>query len=317
MSRLTDVSKTYKPFRYPWAMEKAVAHEKMHWGEWEARLHEDLVQWNTGKLTAGEKAHITSILRLFTQSDMEVGRNYLQVFVPYFKNNEVRAMLTSYAAREFVHQRAYALLNDTLGLPEQEYSAFLEEPVLSEKVSFMQADEALTSHDIALSLAQTVCNEGMSLFSAFIMLLGYQRTGKMKGTCEIVEWSIRDENTHVDGMLQLFHTHLEENPEIVTDYFKKRVYDMFRTAVELEDQVIDLAYQDGGPSDLEKEDVKRYVRYLADRRLLQLGMKPNFGVKDNPLPWVDWVISGDSFKNFFEGVVTDYSTAGLIGTWEY
>lgn len=317
MPRLIDVSNTYKPFRYPWAMEKAVAHEKMHWGEWEARLHEDLVQWNTGKLTAGEKAHITSILRLFTQSDMEVGRNYLQVFVPYFKNNEVRAMLTSYAAREFVHQRAYALLNDTLGLPEQEYSAFLKEPVLADKVAFMQSEEALTPLDISMELAQTICNEGMSLFSAFIMLLGYQRTGKMKGTCEIVEWSIRDENTHVDGMLQLFHTHLEENPEVVTDHFKKSVYNMFRTAVELEDQVIDLAYKDGGPSDLDKEDVKRYVRYLADRRLLQLGMKPNFGVKDNPLPWVDWVISGDSFKNFFEGVVTDYSTAGLIGEWEY
>lgn len=318
MPRLTtDISQTYKPFQFPWAMERAVTHEKMHWGEWEARLHEDLVQWNTNKLTEGEKAHITSILRLFTQSDVEVGKNYLQVFIPYFKNNEIRAMLTSYAAREFVHQRAYALLNDTLGLPEQEYSTFINEPVLADKVEFMQTQESLEPKDIAVALAQTVCNEGMSLFSAFVMLLGYQRTGKMKGTCEIVEWSIRDENTHVDGMLQLFHTHLEGNPSIVTDDFKKSIYDLFRKAVMLEDSVIDLAYKDGGPVDLEPTEVKNYVRYLADRRLLQLGMKPNFGVKENPLPWVDWIVSGDSFKNFFEGVVTDYSTAGLVGTWEY
>ena len=298
-------------------MERAVTHEKMHWGEWEARLHDDLVQWNTGKLIKEEKDHITSILRLFTQSDVEVGRNYLQVFIPYFKNNEVRAMLTSFANREFVHQRAYALLNDTLGLAEKEYSAFLQEPSLDSKVSFMQAKEVLDEKDIAVALAQTVCNEGMSLFSAFIMLLGYQRTGKMKGTCEIVEWSIRDETSHVEGMLELFKTHLEENPHVVTDGFKKTVYDLFREAVRLEDDVIDLAYKEGGPDDLDKEDVKRYVRYLADRRLLQLGLKPNFGVKSNPLPWVDWVINGDSFKNFFEGVVTDYSTAGLVGEWRY
>ena len=65
-------SKTYKPFKYPWAVEKAVAHEKVHWGEWEAKLQDDVAQWNNGKLTDVERNHITQILRLFTQSDVQV-----------------------------------------------------------------------------------------------------------------------------------------------------------------------------------------------------------------------------------------------------
>ena len=91
---------------------------------------------------------------------------------------------------------------------------------------------------------------------------------------------------------------------------------MFRDAVSLEDKVIDLAYQlDGSIEGLEKSDVKIYIRYLADRRLTQLGLKPNWEVPENPLPWLDWLISGDSFKNFFEGTVTDYSSDGMAGDW--
>ena len=66
---------------------------------------------------------------------------------------------------------------------------------------------------------------------------------------------------------------------------------------------------------LKKQDVKTYIRYLADRRLLQLGLKPIYKQKNNPLTWLDWVVSGDSFKNFFEGTVTDYNADGMKGGW--
>ena len=309
-------SMTYKPFKYAWAVESAVQHEKIHWGEWEAKLQEDVTQWKNGDLSTSEKKHITSILRLFTQSDVAVGSNYINLFLPKFHNNEIRAMLTSFVNREFVHQRAYSLLNDTLGLPEEEYGAFLDYDEMREKIEFMQNGDTSTLTGLAKALAQSACNEGMSLFSAFVMLLNYQRFGKMRGMCEIVEWSIRDETTHVQGMTQLFRQFCEEHPRIITDEFKKDIYQMFRDAVSLEDKVIDLAYQlDGSIEGLEKSDVKIYIRYLADRRLTQLGLKPNWEVPENPLPWLDWLISGDSFKNFFEGTVTDYSSDGMAGDW--
>jgi ribonucleoside-diphosphate reductase beta chain len=138
----------------------------------------------------------------------------------------------------------------------------------------------------------------------------------MKGMCEIVEWSIRDESMHVEGMTRLFRTFCEEHPRIVTDEFKASIYQMFRDAVALEDKVIDLAYKNIDQiQGLTADDVKGYIRYIADRRLIQLGLKGNWKVKENPLPWLDWIVNGDSLKNFFEGVVTDYNAAGMSGDW--
>ena len=312
---LLEESKTYKPFQYAWAVEAAIDHEKIHWGEWEAKLQEDVAQWQGGKLSAQEKHHITQILKLFTQSDVAVGRNYLEYYIPKFKNNEIRAMLSSFANREFVHQRSYALLNDTLGFPEDEFSAFLEYKVMKDKVDFM-GDIDMHSHaGTGLAIARSVMNEGMSLFSAFIMLLNYQRYGKMKGMCEIVEWSIRDETMHTEGMVKLFREFCDEHPKIVTDEFKKQIYDMFRMGVTLEDKVIDNAFEMGEVEGLTAHDVKQYIRYLADRRLIQLGLKGNWKVKENPLDWLEWVLNGASHKNFFEGTVTDYNSDGMEGEW--
>jgi ribonucleotide reductase beta subunit family protein with ferritin-like domain len=86
--------------------------------------------------------------------------------------------------------------------------------------------------------------------------------------------------------------------------------------VELEDKFIDLAYGDNSEIDnLSKKEVKKYIRYIADRRLLQLGLKPNFKVKDNPLPWLDWILNAPDHTNFFENRVTEYEVGGLKGSW--
>ena len=586
-----------------------------------------------------EKTHITNILRIFTQSDVAVGGNYSDIFINEFKNNEIRNMLLSFANREGTHQRAYALLNDTLGMDESEYSVFLNYKEMADKIEFMtQPPKSMKKKDqrLAFELARSVCNEGMSLFSAFVMLLNYQRFGKMKGTCEIVEWSLRDEtcftpeteilteigwvsfeelshelkvaqydssngeisfvkpvsyidkhysgnlvsfkstyrfdltatanhdllylhtysngllpkkvrfdqfephyrkkiivsgrkvggrdtltdldkfrialqadgsidyringkfsgcrasifklkkerkikrlleildnlgwdytktyiperdmssirvkspaqielsktfnwvnldevsnewaedflyelghwdghfvegreerityvttekfnldlvqalsviagwsctvgiriddrkdtfsdcyvanlhadttfkatgnvnktithyegrvmcvsvptgnivvrqnnrvaivgNCHVEGMTKLFHTYLKENPHLVTDTLKSYIYKNFTQAVVLEEALIDFIYDEINIEGLTSQELKTYIRYLADRRLLQLGMKPIFKQKKNPLPWLDWIISGDSFKNFFEGVVTDYNASGMVGDFD-
>lgn len=310
---MLEYSKAYKPFKYAWCMELTESHEKIHWGAWEARLQEDVNQWKTGELSDIEKEHITQILRLFTQSDVAVGGNYCDLFIPKFKNNEIRNMLLSFANREGTHQRAYALLNDTLGLPDSEYSAFLEYKEMKDKIEFMQNGDTSTLAGLGKALAQSTCNEGLSLFSAFVMLLNYQRFGKMKGMCEIVEWSIRDETMHVEGMTKLFREFCLEHPKVVNDKFKSSIYQMFTDAVDLEDKVIDLAYHLGETQGLSKAEIKIYIRYLADRRLSALGLKPLWDIKENNLSWLDWIINGDSFKNFFESVVTDYNASGLSG----
>ncbi len=311
---LLEESKSYKPFNYPWAVELTKKHEEIHWVEDEAELSEDVQDWRT-KLSEDEKEFITQVLRLFTQSDVQVGQNYHDFLIPKFRNNEVRNMLSSFASREGVHQRAYALLNDTLGLPEEEFHKFLEYKEMADKLDFMK-DNNITSHTgLALSLAQSVFNEGMSLFASFVMLLNFQRFGKMKGMGTIVEWSIRDESLHVQGNAKLFRTFCDEHPRIVTDELKSKIYEMAKNAVTLEDRFVKLAYKGNAIEGLTEEDVKQYIRHIADRRLLQLGLKPKYKAKDNPLPWLDWVLNGTSHDNFFEKRVTEYSVVGMEGDW--
>ena len=312
---LLEQNKSYKPFSYPWAVSYATEHERIHWIEDELELQTDVSHWKSGKLSKEEKNHITQILRLFTQTDVAVGTNYLEYYIPKFKNNEIRAMLTAFASREFIHQRAYALLNDTLGLPEEEFTAFLEYQQMADKVEFMGDIDVHSLSGTGLAIARSVLNEGMSLFSAFAMLLNYQRFGKMPGMCTVVEWSVRDESQHAEGMAKLFREFCEEHPRIVNDDFKKDIYEMFRQAVKLEDKVIDLAYEMGALEGLTAGEVKQYIRYLADRRLIQLGLKPNWKVKDNPLPWMEELIGGSSISNFCEKRVTDYNAQGMTGTW--
>ena len=313
---LLEFSETYKPFHYPWAVEITTRHEKCHWIEDELDLSEDVADWKGGKITQIEKDYITNILRLFTQSDVAVGQNYFDQFIPKFKNNEIRNMLGSFAAREGIHQRAYALLNETLGLPDSEYHAFLDYSEMADKIDYMRKADTNTLRGLGLSIAKSVFNEGVALFASFVMLLNFQRFGKMKGMGKVVEWSIRDESIHVEGNSKLFKAFIKEHSRVVDDQFKKEIYEMSQDIVELEDKFIDLAYAMGNIEGLDKSEVKEYIKYITDRRLLQLGMKPNFKVKDNPLPWLEWVLNGADHTNFFENRVTEYEVAGLEGTWE-
>jgi ribonucleotide reductase beta subunit family protein with ferritin-like domain len=226
-------------------------------------------------------------------------------------------MLASFAAREFIHQEAYALFNDTIGFPESEYSAFLEIEHMRKKHDYMLDIDVNTKEGTGLAIAKSVINEGLVLFSSFAMLLNLQRFGKLKGFGKINEWSIRDENLHAQGMAKLFRTYCNENPRIVNDAFKKKIYSMIRKAVELEDMFIERAFGFSKMEGLTQEEMKMYIRYMADRRLIQLGLKGNYKIKENPLPWLDYILNAPDHTNFFEGKVTEYTVAGLTGKFNY
>ena len=180
-------------------------------------------------------------------------------------------------------------------------------------LSAQNGDVASTATHIAVFSAFT---EGMQLFSSFIMLLNFPRHGKMKGMGQIVTWSIVDETQHAESMIKLFRTYIEENKEIWNDELKSRIYTIAEKMVELEDKFIDLAFQMGSMENLDAEDVKRYIRYIADRRLISLGLKGIFKVKKNPLPWVEEMINAPTHTNFFENRATDYAKGALTGNWE-
>lgn len=318
MSKLTDTRPYFKPFNYPWCYNAWLKHEQSHWGHWEVPMSEDVKDWKKN-LTNEEKAFLTNIFRFFTQGDIDVADGYVTNYMPYFPQPEVRMMLCGFAAREALHIAAYSHLIETLGMPESTYNEFLEYESMKDKHDYFVdlSENNGTRESVAANIAAfSAFTEGMQLFSSFIMLLNFPRHGKMKGMGQIITWSIVDETMHAESMIKLFRTYIEENLDIWNDDLKSRIYTIAENMVSLEDKFIDLAFAMGPMENLEPEDVKKYIRYIADRRLISLGMKGIFKVKRNPLLWVEEMINAPIHTNFFENRATDYARGALKGNWQ-
>lgn len=313
--KLTDKRNYYKPFSYPWAFDAFMQSEKMHWLHTEVPMIEDVNDWKN-KLSEGEKTFLTHIFRFFTQGDIDVAGAYVNNYLPTFPHPEIRMMLSSFTAREAIHIAAYSHLIETLGMPETTYNEFLQYDEMKDKhdyvESFIIQDQDHAAQQIAVFSAFT---EGMQLFSSFVMLLNFARFGKMKGMGQIIAWSIADETLHTESMIKLFREFIKENKHIWNDDLKSQLYTIAEKMVVLEDGFIDLAFGVNQMEGLTKEDVKNYIRYIADRRLIALGLKGIFKVKKNPLPWVDGML-GTTHSNFFEQRVTDYAKGALTGNWD-
>tara|TARA_Y100000004_G_scaffold44679_1_gene49067 strand:- start:57 stop:1049 length:993 start_codon:yes stop_codon:yes gene_type:complete len=315
--KLTDERNYFKPFGYPWAYEAWLKHEQSHWLHTEVPMAEDVKDWKE-KLSDPEKAFLTNIFRFFVQGDIDVAGGYVNNYLPYFPQPEVRMMLSGFAAREALHVAAYAHLIETLGMPESTYSEFLEYQTMVDKHEyFMELSHANgTEESVATNIAAfSAFTEGMQLFSSFIMLLNFPRHGKMKGMGQIITWSIVDETMHAESMIKLFKTYVQENRKLWNDKLKKDIYDIAEKMVELEEKFIDVCFAMGDMENLKPEQVKQYIRYIADRRLISMGMKGIFKVKRNPLLWVEEMINAPTHTNFFENRATDYARGALKGDW--
>ena len=313
---LLDADPIYKPFHYPWAYDAWLTQQRIHWLPEEVPLADDVKDWQKN-LTENERHLLTQIFRFFTQSDVEVNNCYMKHYSRVFQPTEVQMMLAAFSNMETVHIAAYSYLLDTIGMPETEYSAFLHYKEMKDKYDYMQEFGVETKEDIAITLAVFgAFTEGLQLFGSFAILLNFPRFNKMKGMGQIVSWSVRDESLHTVSIIRLFRTFIEENPELWTDALQRRLYGICETIIEHEDAFIDLAFEMGGVEGLEADEVKQYLRYIADRRLSQLGLQPIYRIEKNPLPWLDAMLNGMEHTNFFENRATEYSRAATQGTWE-
>ena len=313
---LLEHNPVYKPFKYPWAYEAWLTQQRIHWLPEEVPLADDVKDWQRN-LSAAERNLLTQIFRFFTQSDVEVNNCYMKHYSRVFGPTEIQMMLAAFSNMETVHIAAYSHLLDTIGMPESEYSAFLHYKEMKDKYDYMQQFGTETKEDIALTLAVFgAFTEGLQLFASFAILLNFPRFNKMKGMGQIVSWSVRDESLHTQSIIKLFRTFVEENREIWTEDLQREIYKACETVVTHEDAFIDLAFELGGVEGLEAAEVKRYIRYIADRRLAQLDLQPIYRIEANPLPWLDAMLNGVEHTNFFENRATEYSRAATQGSWE-
>lgn len=316
MSNLLQSRNYYQPFSYPWAFDMYLKQLKVHWIPDEVPMQNDVTDWKHN-LNAKEKNLLMQIFRFFTQADIAVADGYCKYYLPYLSGHpEVGQMLTTFASLEAVHVHSYSLLLSTLGISEGEFKTFMEYKEMKDKHEYMSDMKMDTVEDMLRTIAiYSGFGEGLQLFSSFAILMNFPRFGKMKGMGQIVAYSQRDETLHVEGMLHLLRTLAKENPRAWNDDTRGSIYEACRRMVDLEDKFVDLAFSHGGVEGLDSKEVKEYIRYIADRRLLQMGLKTNYKVKENPLPWLEELLNAQEHANFFETRVTEYQKAAIKGDW--
>lgn len=300
----------YRPFEYPKADEYAENQKKAIWYPDEVAMASDLTDWNS-KLTEAEKNVVGNILKGFTQTEIVVNDYWSRRVTKWFPKAEIHDMAVTFAAFEGIHAKAYARLNDTLGLDN--YAAFLSDPSTKAKIDNLVDTKVKTKKDIVKSLAVfSAFTEGVSLFSSFAILLNFSRFNKLKGVGQIIKWSIRDESLHSEAGCWLFRELVKEYPELWDDESKKAVYDAARATVELEDAFIDKVFELGPIEGLDPKDIKQFIRYRANTKLSDLGLKSNWKNIDKEAvyritEWFDVMAAGRDHDDFFTGIPTNYS----------
>jgi ribonucleoside-diphosphate reductase beta chain len=303
---------TFKPFDYPECYDAWLAHESSHWLHTEVPMSDDVYDFKR-RISVSDREFLTKILRFFVQGDIDIAGGYLDGYIPVFRQPEVRMMLSSFAAREATHIAGYSHLIETLGLPETTYSEFMEYSEMRDKHEFFNTIDKSNILDVIA--AYSAFGEGVQLFGSFVCLLNMQRNGVMKGLGQIISWSIADETAHCEGMTKLFRRYVKENPKKWDTEQKDRIYEIAQVMVGLEEQFIDLIFSMTEPVGLSSDELKSYIHYLADRRLIGLGLKGFWKVKKNPLPWVEQMIVAPTHANFFETKSTDYAKGAVVGSW--
>ncbi len=318
---------TYDIDRYPWAYDCWKRQQQTHWMGEEVPLGADIKDWSSDRMTDAERNLLTQIFRFFTQSDVEVGDNYLKRYIPIFQPLEVQMMMAAFTNMETVHIDAYALLLKTLGMPQAEFAAFRDYDAMRAKADYMHTFGVGTVSDVARTLAMFgAFTEGMSLFASFATLLNFPRHNKMNGMGQIVSWSVRDESLHCEGIVKLYHQ-WDRETGAVTRAVRDDIAEVARTMVGLEERFVDLAFGLGEIQGMTADDIKSYVRYIADWRLTQLKLTPAFGnfeeiasgyrqLRAHPLPWLVEILNGVEHANFFEQRATEYSKGATRGSWD-
>jgi len=306
---ITQVRQYYKPFEYQDAFEYYKQQHRVHWLADEIPLASDINDFKL-KLTDSEKNLIGNILKSFAQTEVHVNDYWSSKVTQWFPKPEIVAMGSTFGAFEAIHAEAYARLNEELGLDN--FQAFLEDEVAKAKIDRLVEINSESLKDKALSLAIfSAFTEGVNLFSSFAILMSFQLRNLMKGTGQIVAWSVRDESLHSKAGCWLFRTLIEEYPELNTSELQDEIENACYISVELEFDFIDKAFEMGNIDGINKEQLKNFIKARANSKMEELGYKGLYNdVDPNLLQQMEWfghLTSGVEHQDFFASRPSSYS----------
>lgn len=327
-SKAVDVNQLI-PIKYEWAWQYYLDGCANHWMPQEVSMQRDIEQWKDPKaFTDDERLMIKRNLGFFTTADTLVANNLVLALYKHVNAPECRQFLLRQAFEEAVHTHAYQYIPQSLGFDEGElYNMYRECKSMHAKAEFearftedlcdptldtttLDGKQRLLRNMIAFSGVM----EGIFFYAAFVMLLSFGRQNRLPGTCEQVQYILRDESMHLNFGIDLINAIIVENPEIWTEAFKKQCVEMFREGVALEiDYAKDLL--PNGLMGLTHHMMEQYIHHIADRRMEKLSLPKQYGKTENPFPWMSEVIDLRKEKNFFETRVTEYQVGGTLN-WD-
>jgi len=317
------------PFKYDWAWQKYLDGCANHWMPQEVNMNADIALWkNPNGLTPDERLIVKRNLGFFSTADSLVANNLVLAVYRLVTNPECRQYILRQAFEEAIHTHAYQYCIESLSMDEGEiFNMYHEVPSVAKKASWglkytrelsdpkfntgtKENDQALLKNLIAFYC----CLEGIFFYCGFTQILSMGRRNKMTGTSEQFQYILRDESMHLNFGIDMINQIKFENPGLWTDELKQASTQMILEATQLE---IEYARDTmpRGVLGMNASMMEEYLQFIANRRLVQIGLPEQFVGAENPFPWMSEIMDLRKEKNFFETRVIEYQTGGAL-TWD-
>lgn len=317
------------PFRYDWAWDKYLEACANHWMPNEVNMSADIALWKKANgLTADEREIVERNLGFFATADSLVANNLVLAVYRHITNPECRQYILRQAFEEALHTHSYQHIIQSLGMDESKvFNMYREIPSVAKKAQWaLRFTESLSDPTFSTGtpendqrLLRDLCAfyvvfEGIFFYVGFTQILSMGRRQKMIGTSEQFQYILRDESMHLNFGIDVINQIKIENPHLWTADFQTEIINMIKEGVELEYQyAVDTMPR--GILGLNAPMFRDYLQFIANRRLMQIGLPEQYPGASNPFPWMSEMMDLKKEKNFFETRVTEYQTGGTL-TWE-
>ena len=317
------------PFKYDWAWQKYLDGSANHWMPQEINMTADVALWkDPNGLTEDERRIVMRNLGFFSTADSLVANNIVLSVYRHITNPECRQYLLRQALEEAIHTHAYQYVIESLGMDEGEiFNMYKEIPSVARKAAWalpftesladqnfktgsLEDDKTLLRNLIAFYCVL----EGIFFYCGFTQILSMGNRNKMTGTAEQFQYILRDESMHVNFGIDMINQIKLENPQLWDEAMQTEARNMILQGTQLE---IEYAHDTmpGGILGMNADSMSDYLRFIANRRLTQIGLEEEFPNATNPFPWMSEIMDLRKEKNFFETRVIEYQTGGAL-SWD-
>ena len=317
------------PFKYDWAWQKYLDGCANHWMPQEVNMNADIALWkDPNGLTEDERLIVKRNLGFFSTADSLVANNLVLAIYRLVTNPECRQYILRQAFEEAIHTHAYQYCIESLAMDEGEiFNMYHEIPSVAKKAAWgLKYTRSISDPNFKTGTTETdqellrnliafyCCLEGIFFYCGFTQILSMGRRNKMTGTSEQFQYILRDESMHLNFGIDMINQIKLENPELWTDEMKEQATQMILQATQLE---IEYARDTmpRGVLGMNAAMMEEYLEFIANRRLVQIGLPEQFDGVSTPFPWMSEIMDLRKEKNFFETRVIEYQTGGAL-SWE-